>query len=455
VFGLESDASPLALHESDGVITVNVFDEVMTPAAAARLERAAGRRGAGAGGGGYGGRASGGGGSGEEGSANAAAWAALEEGVRLPEKERRFLGCMRVPLAAVYQAEAIEGSFRVRWGQRGAAGADRGGRSRNGLAVTGAPLRGAAAGLVTAVSWPDSLTCRAAHAAGGAPRDPGLQSDDRAAPQPDGVHHAGAAPRRAGGAGRGARVGRAGGRLAARAQARGARWLGLHLAGLGGGQRLLLRLRGARCEPAPARAARTLPHSHAGGCPRCRRCRSAAAASSAPSRSTPTALARCCRASWRPPSCRRRSRLRRRRCVCRFQQPQTPGHLSALSVLPEAGFDCSGASQNPTPSCPYPHARRRAAATLARWARSCCPLRAGSRRCRSWRMRPSAAAASTCGAAAPRRSSWGAATTRSTPTCWRGCSWRRARRWAGGGAGGDAGGGRAGRAGLGNQGLHP
>lgn len=38
----------------------------------------------------------------------------LSEGPALPERERRFLGCIRVPLAAVYQAEVIYGAFKVR-----------------------------------------------------------------------------------------------------------------------------------------------------------------------------------------------------------------------------------------------------------------------------------------------------------------------------------------------------
>jgi hypothetical protein len=46
-------------------------------------------------------------------SANAAAWEALSEGGKLPERERRFFGCLRVPLASIYQAEAIEGTFKV------------------------------------------------------------------------------------------------------------------------------------------------------------------------------------------------------------------------------------------------------------------------------------------------------------------------------------------------------
>lgn len=39
---------------------------------------------------------------------------ALSEGPALPERERRFLGCLRIPLAAVYQAEVMFGTFKVR-----------------------------------------------------------------------------------------------------------------------------------------------------------------------------------------------------------------------------------------------------------------------------------------------------------------------------------------------------
>lgn len=38
----------------------------------------------------------------------------LTEGPGLPERERRFLGCLRVPLAAIYQAEVMYGAFKVR-----------------------------------------------------------------------------------------------------------------------------------------------------------------------------------------------------------------------------------------------------------------------------------------------------------------------------------------------------
>lgn len=43
----------------------------------------------------------------------------MTEGVVLPERERRFLGCIRLSLAALYQAEVMDGVFKVRWGAQG------------------------------------------------------------------------------------------------------------------------------------------------------------------------------------------------------------------------------------------------------------------------------------------------------------------------------------------------
>jgi hypothetical protein len=37
----------------------------------------------------------------------------LTEGNVLPERERRFLGCIRLSLAALYQAEVVDGVFKV------------------------------------------------------------------------------------------------------------------------------------------------------------------------------------------------------------------------------------------------------------------------------------------------------------------------------------------------------
>jgi coiled-coil and C2 domain-containing protein 2A len=37
----------------------------------------------------------------------------LMEGGVLPERERRFLGCIRLSLAALYQAEVMDGVFKV------------------------------------------------------------------------------------------------------------------------------------------------------------------------------------------------------------------------------------------------------------------------------------------------------------------------------------------------------
>lgn len=33
--------------------------------------------------------------------------------VHYPERERRFLGCIRLPLSAVYQLQVVEGTFKL------------------------------------------------------------------------------------------------------------------------------------------------------------------------------------------------------------------------------------------------------------------------------------------------------------------------------------------------------
>ncbi len=38
---------------------------------------------------------------------------AISDPVRYPERERRFLGCVRIPLSAVYQMQYIEGTFKL------------------------------------------------------------------------------------------------------------------------------------------------------------------------------------------------------------------------------------------------------------------------------------------------------------------------------------------------------
>jgi hypothetical protein len=45
VIGLGQEATPTALKESDGLITINLFDEVVTPTAAAKAARSAARAG--------------------------------------------------------------------------------------------------------------------------------------------------------------------------------------------------------------------------------------------------------------------------------------------------------------------------------------------------------------------------------------------------------------------------
>ncbi|EFJ49224.1 hypothetical protein VOLCADRAFT_90164 [Volvox carteri f. nagariensis] len=80
--GLEP--SPSALQANNDLITLNVFDElIVDPSEAATTRR---RR------------------PGDE---------ELGDPVRLPERERRFLGCVRVPLSAVYQLQVLEGTFKL------------------------------------------------------------------------------------------------------------------------------------------------------------------------------------------------------------------------------------------------------------------------------------------------------------------------------------------------------
>lgn len=38
---------------------------------------------------------------------------AISDPVRYPERERRFLGCIRIPLSAVYQTQVLEGNFKL------------------------------------------------------------------------------------------------------------------------------------------------------------------------------------------------------------------------------------------------------------------------------------------------------------------------------------------------------
>ncbi|GLC45458.1 hypothetical protein PLESTM_001738000 [Pleodorina starrii] len=79
--GLEP--SPSALQANNDLITFNVFDEIITEPSEGNTRR---RR------------------PGDE---------DLGDPVRLPERERRFLGCIRVPLSAVYQLQVLEGTFKL------------------------------------------------------------------------------------------------------------------------------------------------------------------------------------------------------------------------------------------------------------------------------------------------------------------------------------------------------
>ncbi|GLI71606.1 hypothetical protein VaNZ11_016870 [Volvox africanus] len=80
--GLEP--SPSALQANNDLITFNVFDELIVEPSETAITR---RRRAGD--------------------------DDLSDPVRLPERERRFLGCIRVPLSAVYQMQVLEGTFKL------------------------------------------------------------------------------------------------------------------------------------------------------------------------------------------------------------------------------------------------------------------------------------------------------------------------------------------------------
>jgi hypothetical protein len=83
------------LQSSNEVLTLSVFDEVLTATSARRLAQRQRPAGTGA----------------ED--PILAATEALGEGGALPEKERRYLGSVRVPVAAIYQADLLQGAFKV------------------------------------------------------------------------------------------------------------------------------------------------------------------------------------------------------------------------------------------------------------------------------------------------------------------------------------------------------
>eukprot|EP00198_Chlamydomonas_reinhardtii_P008597 XP_001697934.1 predicted protein [Chlamydomonas reinhardtii] len=79
--GSALEPSPSALQENSDLITFNVFDEIIVePSEPITLRRRD---------------------------------AEISDPVRLPERERRFLGCVRVPLSAVYQMQVLEGTFKL------------------------------------------------------------------------------------------------------------------------------------------------------------------------------------------------------------------------------------------------------------------------------------------------------------------------------------------------------
>ncbi|KAG2451720.1 hypothetical protein HYH02_003500 [Chlamydomonas schloesseri] len=79
--GSALEPSPSALQENSDLITFNVFDEIIVePSEPLTLRRRD---------------------------------AEISDPVRLPERERRFLGCVRVPLSAIYQMQVLEGTFKL------------------------------------------------------------------------------------------------------------------------------------------------------------------------------------------------------------------------------------------------------------------------------------------------------------------------------------------------------
>ncbi|GFR45894.1 hypothetical protein Agub_g7350 [Astrephomene gubernaculifera] len=80
--GSALEPSPTALQANTDLITFNVFDEVIVePSEPISMRRRPHEE--------------------------------VGDPVRLPERERRFLGCVRLPLSAVYQLQVLEGTFRL------------------------------------------------------------------------------------------------------------------------------------------------------------------------------------------------------------------------------------------------------------------------------------------------------------------------------------------------------
>jgi hypothetical protein len=92
----DQPASSEDLQSSNEVLTLSVFDEVLTATSARRMAQRQRPVGSGA----------------ED--PILAATEALGEGGALPEKERRYLGSIRVPVAAIYQADLLQGAIKVR-----------------------------------------------------------------------------------------------------------------------------------------------------------------------------------------------------------------------------------------------------------------------------------------------------------------------------------------------------
>eukprot|EP00798_Chlamydomonas_sp_ICE-L_P015518 gene15518-21607_t len=78
----QDEPSPSAVFENNDYITINVFDEIVTD----NRELRSGLK-----------KDDGG----------------ISDPVRYPERERRYLGCLHIPLSAVYQMQVLEGTFRL------------------------------------------------------------------------------------------------------------------------------------------------------------------------------------------------------------------------------------------------------------------------------------------------------------------------------------------------------
>ncbi|KAJ9514810.1 hypothetical protein QJQ45_028482, partial [Haematococcus lacustris] len=83
VFTSDEEPSPSALYENNDVVAINVFDEVVHDRVGEPRVLRTNRE------------------------------DAISDPVRYPERERRFLGGVRVPLSAIYQMQVLDGTFKL------------------------------------------------------------------------------------------------------------------------------------------------------------------------------------------------------------------------------------------------------------------------------------------------------------------------------------------------------